>query len=113
MGDKEYHERRIGTEQRKLHPGNNDGYVPHLEKGDGGGHARQSVKLWQHAQGQGCYDTSAHSGDRHCLGEADGFRRMHHAHINTGTHSFHGATKQGHLRNSGVKGADRIGQRKR
>jgi hypothetical protein len=36
---------------------------------------------------------------------------MHHAHINGGTHSFHGASKQGVLRNSGHKGAHRIGRR--
>jgi hypothetical protein len=36
---------------------------------------------------------------------------MHHAHINSGTHSFHGASKIGHLRNSGHKGAHRVGKR--
>ena len=113
MPHKAFHEKHIKAESEKVHPGHTDGYVPHHpEPGHGDNpHARQRVELWDHSQSDCCYDKSAHAGERECFGEADTWRGMHHAHINGGTHSFHGASKQGHLRNSGDKRAHRIGKR--
>jgi len=111
------HEVHIKAQQdKKVHNGNNDSYVPHHpEPGHGDNpHCPQKVKLWDHSQSDCAYDKSAHGPDRECLGKADDWRKMPHAHINGGVHSFHGAKHVGgQLRNSGHPGAHRVGQRKR
>jgi len=116
----DHHLKEVRSEQRKEHPGNNDGYVPHHPEPGHGDNPHFTKERGVHREGDCCYDHSAHTGghrvanitgDQACFGEADSFRHMHHAHINSGTHSFHGASKQGHLRNSGHKGAHRVGHR--
>jgi hypothetical protein len=117
------HEVHIKAEDHKTHPGGGDGYVPHHpEPGHGDNpHAKQPHPLWEHSQGDCQYDHSAHesghtvaniTGEQDGIGQADDFRKMHHAHINKEVHSFHGAKQVGgRLRMSGHKGAHRVGHR--
>ena len=119
------HEVHIKEQAGKEHVGNNDAYVPHHPEPSHGDnpHCKQPHPLWEHSQGECDYDHIAHGpgkevanieGEQSCFGEADDFRKMHHAHINSGVHSFHGAKQVGgRLRNSGHPGAHRVGQRKR
>ena len=94
-------------EQGKDCLANNDCYVPHHPEPGHGDNPHCS----QHKPSPDCtYDNRGHL-EHKCFGVADSFRHMHHAHINSGTHSFHGASKIGHLRNSGHKGAHRVGKR--